>query len=262
MKQMSYLNGHSSCDTFLESNGTGCCTLQTIVLPSFHDCKTSTSKTGDMQRIWTLFYYSSLKEVRNPLNGDSETSRSPIGQNQRTQGEVRQQSYAEPRTSLPIMSSRPDMRMSDSNAVFFYCSSKPYYEFTNFAPYSVCFQGSRYSTAEHAFQAQKFVDSRSHREDIRQCGHPRAALDYARHHEACRRDDWFQVNVEIMHDIIRAKFSQHSKLRRMLLETGKRPLIEDSGGNDEFWGNGRNGHGRNELGRILMLVREEFKQDV
>jgi ribA/ribD-fused uncharacterized protein len=54
--------------------------------------------------------------------------------------------------------------------------------------------------------------------------------------------------------LVRAKFAQHSDLKRLLLEAGDCPLAEASPF-DSFWGIGKTGTGANKLGKILMQVR-------
>ena len=44
---------------------------------------------------------------------------------------------------------------------------------------------------------------------------------------------------------MREKFTQNEQLKNKLVETGNAELIEDSGANDEFWGNGEKGNGVN-----------------
>ena len=66
----------------------------------------------------------------------------------------------------------------------------------------------------------------------------------------------------------KAKFAQSEELKRMLLETGERELVEASP-RDRVWGVGfgaknaeknRNRWGRNLLGLALIKVREELCQ--
>ena len=61
-----------------------------------------------------------------------------------------------------------------------------------------------------------------------------------------------------MRQILEAKVSQHEYVRRKLLETGDRYLVENSW-RDDFWGWGLKGDGRNELGKLWMKIREEIK---
>jgi ribA/ribD-fused uncharacterized protein len=69
------------------------------------------------------------------------------------------------------------------------------------------------------------------------------------------KTDWNEVKVGIMKDVVTAKFLQHCELMEKLLGTDDRPLIEASK-TDGFWGEGRDGKGKNMLGQILMEVRK------
>ncbi len=62
----------------------------------------------------------------------------------------------------------------------------------------------------------------------------------------------------VMKDILRAKVEQHEYVRRKLLETGDRELIEDSW-RDDYWGWGPNKDGKNMLGRLWMEIRDEIR---
>lgn len=57
---------------------------------------------------------------------------------------------------------------------------------------------------------------------------------------------------------VTAKFTQHEKLKRRLLDTGDAILIENTK-KDYFWGCGEDGSGENNLGKILMEVRKELR---
>ena len=71
------------------------------------------------------------------------------------------------------------------------------------------------------------------------------------------RPDWDQVKRGVMKECVLAKFLQHADLRKQLIETGDEELIEDTTTtNDTYWGCGTNGDGQNNLGKILMEIRE------
>lgn len=72
------------------------------------------------------------------------------------------------------------------------------------------------------------------------------------------RRDWEKVKDEIMRKAVRAKFTQHEELKKILLETADATLVEHTE-NDSYWGDGGDGSGRNMLGRILMQVRQELR---
>ena len=78
------------------------------------------------------------------------------------------------------------------------------------------------------------------------------------------RPDWETIKVDVMKDIIRLKFTQSSKLKTRLLETGDEEIVEGNLWHDNFWGHCncqkcRSIKGTNMLGKILMEVREELK---
>ena len=64
-----------------------------------------------------------------------------------------------------------------------------------------------------------------------------------------------------MYVALYAKFTQHEHLRKLLLETGDRKLIEHTS-RDSYWGDGGDGSGQNKLGKLLMKLREELKKEI
>lgn len=74
------------------------------------------------------------------------------------------------------------------------------------------------------------------------------------------RQDWEDVNLDIMRELTRKKFS-HPSFAKKLLDTGDIVIEETNYWHDTFWGV-CNGIGENWLGKILMEVREELKNNV
>lgn len=77
------------------------------------------------------------------------------------------------------------------------------------------------------------------------------------------RSDWDHVRVNVMRWCLRVKLAQHWRgFGDLLLETGNRPIVEQSF-KDEFWGakpaDDSRLVGMNVLGRLLMELREELK---
>ena len=110
-----------------------------------------------------------------------------------------------------------------------------------------------WSTSEHAYQAMKMANA-ADAEFIRHVITPRLAKRYGNTYQ--KRPDWDSVKITIMHEILRAKFTVFF-FREKLLDTGTQELIEGNTWNDTFWGV-CNGLGENNLGKLLMLVREEI----
>jgi len=79
------------------------------------------------------------------------------------------------------------------------------------------------------------------------------------------RPDWDEVRVEIMRWCLRVKLSQHlDTFGGLLWSTDRRPIVEESR-KDNFWGSRptRDGSclvGSNVLGKLLMELREEFRE--
>ncbi|KAH9932385.1 uncharacterized protein B0H18DRAFT_828582, partial [Fomitopsis serialis] len=141
--------------------------------------------------------------------------------------------------------------------------------FTSFAPYAIHWDGRMYPTAEHLFQAHKFMPNLPDlAERIRLLPRSRDAVQEAGSLRGLQRADWFDVNIRVMDDVLGAKFAQHLSLRDMLLKTGSE-LVEDSPVRTQeprsritaslIWGCGQDGLGRNELGQALMRLRARLR---
>ncbi len=126
---------------------------------------------------------------------------------------------------------------------------------SNFWPAVVTLDGITYPTVEHAYQAAKILDPTS-RGLFYSAATPGDAKRLGRQLTRLR-GDWHQVRLAVMADLVRQKFT-HPDLRDRLLATGNRDLIEGNDWGDTFWGVCR-GVGDNQLGRILMKVREELR---
>jgi ribA/ribD-fused uncharacterized protein len=118
--------------------------------------------------------------------------------------------------------------------------------------------GSDWRTTEHYFQAQKFVGTPLVGA-IRLLERPRDAFDKSRdpRYSHWRRSDWEGVKEDIMFKALQAKFTQHEKLKQMLVGTKDRVLVERSP-YDSYWGDGGNGTGKNRLGILLMKLRDDL----
>ena len=132
-----------------------------------------------------------------------------------------------------------------------------FYVLSNFSAFKIRYDGRDFDTVEQAYHWEKFrglpqqmaiVTARSAHD----------AFKLAEMMKAKRRADWDDVKVGIMRDLIRAKADQHEYVRRKLLATGDRQLIENSW-RDDFWGWGPNRDGQNMLGKLWVEIRSELR---
>ena len=125
-----------------------------------------------------------------------------------------------------------------------------YYFLSNLFEVPVEYGGKTFRTAESAFQAQK--DASRADEFMRLKGSDARSLG----EKVEPRQDWDQVRVQIMREVVECKFKQNRWLMQKLMNTGKAQLVQESDWNDTFWGVYK-GKGENMLGKILMEIRDK-----
>ncbi|KAJ6470933.1 hypothetical protein C8R45DRAFT_1014930 [Mycena sanguinolenta] len=135
-----------------------------------------------------------------------------------------------------------------------------YHCFSTRSSHSVTYNNKEYPTAEHLFQAFKFMDNRPDiAETIRTVSKSSSeAYEYSMAHIAHQHPDWDRMCTAKMEIVMWHKFSQHMELKRKLLATGDAELVNDT--NNDFWGVGRDKQGRNESGKALERVRASFRE--
>jgi ribA/ribD-fused uncharacterized protein len=141
----------------------------------------------------------------------------------------------------------------------FYSTKADYGCFSNFSRHPVRLKGKVWPTSEHYFQAQKFVGTK-YEEQVRKTNNPAEAARMGRDRKLPLRKDWESVKVQVMYDVCYAKFTQHKALKETLLSTGDEKLVEHTE-NDNFWGDGGDGSGKNMLGIVLMNVRQAIRSE-
>jgi ribA/ribD-fused uncharacterized protein len=144
---------------------------------------------------------------------------------------------------------------------------------SNFYPAKILHQGITYPTVEHYYVAMKIkndqqIDGRNitHidcREMIAKMPAEHAGKVKQLGQILKVRKDWKDVKMDVMLWGVREKF-KHEDLKQMLLDTGEQELIEGNWWHDNFFGictcGPCQGQGQNNLGKILMKVREELRQ--
>lgn len=155
----------------------------------------------------------------------------------------------------------------DVEVIKFYRPGDKYGEFSNFYPSEIVINERKYATVEHYFQSQKYknkIITTNNKiihldEFIRKLSTPYLAFKHGRMYDI--RDDWEEVKDNIMQRGILAKFTQNEKLKKLLLKTENAKLVENSP-TDDYWGTGKNGKGKNKLGKLLMSLRTDLASSV
>ena len=130
---------------------------------------------------------------------------------------------------------------------------------SNFYEHPIQYNGITYPTNEHFFQAMKSLKEEE-RKMIAAAPTPRAAKCLGR--AITLRSDWELIKYDMMLLGLRLKFCD-KELRSKLRATGDEILIEGNWWHDNTWGDCsceqcKYVHGRNELGKLLMQVRNEI----
>lgn len=126
---------------------------------------------------------------------------------------------------------------------------------SNFYNCPVTYKQLTYTNNEAAFQAQKCA-SDAERIQFTKLS-PSEAKRLGR--RVSLRRDWEDVKVSVMEEIVHAKFTQNTELADKLLATDDAYLEEGNTWGDRVWGT-VNGVGANQLGIILMKIRDEIRE--
>lgn len=118
-----------------------------------------------------------------------------------------------------------------------------------------------FHTNEHFYQACKFQNY----DVIAEVGnHPSKGLKkFVNSKKNEWRKDWDDIKLGVMETGLRYKFSEHNPiLRQKLLDTKGVELIEYNYWNVVYWGVCKKTEvGENNLGKLLMKIREEIKEN-
>lgn len=149
-------------------------------------------------------------------------------------------------------------KLDTDTHVFFY--EQDFYVLSNFSAFQIIWYGWIFPTSEHAYHWEKFKDTDFKiAKRILDARSAHEAFKLAEKYKEFRRPDWDDVKREIMKEILIEKVDQHEYVKRKLIDTGDRALVEDSW-RDSVWGWGPDQKGQNLLGKIWMEIREELKE--
>src|SRR5688572_10862169 len=131
--------------------------------------------------------------------------------------------------------------------IYFYSVNEEYGCFSNFSRHGFELDGKYWKTSEHYFQAMKFAGT-EYETKVREASSPKEAANLGRKRDWPLRKDWESVKDDIMRRAVLKKFQTHSELKDLLLSTGEEEIVENAP-NDYYWGCGKDGTGKNILGK-------------
>lgn len=124
---------------------------------------------------------------------------------------------------------------------------------------NIKYKNRLHKSAEHLYQYLKCAESID-REKIFNIESPKSAKILGKFLKPTRF--WDVKKIQTMLKIVRMKFQQRKKLRRLLRKTGDVKLVEMNYQHETFWGVcGCTKHkrtGLNMIGQILMMIRDEI----
>ena len=136
-----------------------------------------------------------------------------------------------------------------------------YNEFSNFYPCVIYHKGLRFESVEHAYVASK-SNEYFFWKLISQLPANKAGLAKKRGRSIKLREDWNEIKLELMEELLKKKF-EIKKFKEKLLSTGDEHLVEGNYWHDNYWGNCfckkcKNIEGQNMLGKLLMKIRRNL----
>ncbi len=143
--------------------------------------------------------------------------------------------------------------------IYFYSAREgDYGAFSNFSRHGFELDDKYWKTSEHYFQAMKF-EGTEYEDKIREARSPKEAATLGRRRDFPLRKDWEVIKDDVMRRAVTKKFETHKELRNLLLSTGDSDIVENAP-SDYYWGCGKDGSGKNMLGKILMEVRDKLSE--
>lgn len=130
---------------------------------------------------------------------------------------------------------------------------------SNFVSVEINFKGRSFSSVEHGYMSEKSNDLEWKKFCSDSNNHPGKVKRKSK--KIVLRDDWESIKVGVMRELLVLKFSQ-KPYKELLLNTGNLYIQEGNKWGDTFWGvDLRTNVGENNLGKLIMSIREELRQE-
>lgn len=133
---------------------------------------------------------------------------------------------------------------------------------SNFGSAVVALDGEIYLSVERAYQAAKWCPE--DRAYFVGCSN-RESITYNREHSPnmYSPEDWDAVKLDVMFGLLVQKFDPivNPENAYRLQQTGNRYITETNWWADTFWGKDLSGKGENNLGKLLMFIRDGLTEE-
>ena len=142
---------------------------------------------------------------------------------------------------------------------------------SNFHLCNILYKDIWYPSSEHCYMAQKTNDIS---QKMRLSCSGGLKVNEAKHYGQSVEliPNWDNIRYDVMLDVVTHKFSQNEDIKQLLLDTGDKYLEETNWWRDKYWGCHiypkqprdyslpADQYGQNNLGKILMIVRDRVKE--
>lgn len=129
---------------------------------------------------------------------------------------------------------------------------------SNFHPCDIRFRGKRYPSVEYAYMSAK-SDDKKWKMMCAEAKEKQGEIKKKSQHLKLV-SNWEEIKVDVMRECLELKFSQEP-FKTLLAETGDIHLQEGNTWGDRFWGvDLETGEGDNNLGKLIMEIREKLNQ--
>ncbi|MBQ4030321.1 MAG: DUF1768 domain-containing protein, partial [Bacilli bacterium] len=130
----------------------------------------------------------------------------------------------------------------------------------NYSNHGFTIDNVYYKTVEHYYQAMKF-DNEEIRNRIINALTPKEASNIGRDRNNKRIDNFKNIKNYVMFNGILEKFRQNRDIAYKLIETRNNDIAEATI-DEYYWGIGKDRSGQNNIGKILVKVRDRIKREI
>lgn len=142
-----------------------------------------------------------------------------------------------------------------------YSLEKFYIYFSPYTAHAIEIDGVVFSTVEHAYQCQRYIN-KDIIEEIRGAHSPLKAWEVSSKYKHLQIPEFNknEYKLEVMKKLMKLKAEQHEEIKKALIDSGDLLIVKHIvtyPPGDGFWDDGEDGKGLNHIGRMWMEIRDE-----